>query len=293
MKFFYLTRWMSAAACLLVIGCLSLRATTLDFTLDDTQSTVTLSGNVLGINLQEQGPGSLTASYFGTIKADLTGAQIQFPGGSTLAARTNGVWSPGPGGSSSGPADYGAQASILGGVVKGALRNIVLDLTSGALPMNNGVFDGSALRFGFLTNGSSSFDYLAGPLGSASIALSGISTNKIVNGASLTTVGDTQTLTIQVDTEFKFTALVANDSTVHLTGKLVATKTAQPIITSIVVKNQTVTLQVQGAGSAPRLDSSTNLTQWTTRNPTITPQTGGAALSLPVDGPVEFYRAAK
>jgi len=286
-------RLIIAAANLLLILNPSLRATPVEFTVDETQSTISLTGNVLGIALQQQGPGSLNSTYFGTIKADLSGSQIQFPGGSVLKAQTNGVWSPGPGGTAgSAPADYGAQASLLGSVVKGALRNLLLDLTSGPLTISNNQFDASVLRFSFPTNSTSSFDYST-PLGSAGIALTGISTNKIVNGATLITVGDVQTLTIQVDTEFKFEALSPNDSSVHLTGKLVATKASQPAITSIVVKNQTVTLQVQGAGPAPRLDSSTNLTQWTTRNPTITPQAGGAILSLPANGPLQFYRAAK
>jgi hypothetical protein len=283
-----------AAVAVLALCAPQLRATPVEFTIDEAQSKISLSGTVLGNAVQEQQTGSLTTSFYGKILADVGAAGIQFTGGSALTARTNGVWQPGPnGGAGSAPADYAAQATTFLGSVKGALRNIVLDLSSGVLPITSTRFDASALLFAFPTNSTASFDYDAGFLGANGIALRGISTNKIVNGATLVSASDTQTLTIAVDTEFKFKAVVDNDSSVHLTGTLVATTTAQPRITSIDVKNQSVILHVQGAGTNPQLFSSTNFIQWATRSPAQSTDTNGVVLTLPVGGPFEFYRAAK
>ena len=189
-------------------------------------------------------------------------------------------------------ANYAAQASSLLGTIRGALRDLVLDLTSGVLPVTNGGFDAAGLLFAFPTNSLASFDYDAGFLGSDGIALSGIATNKIVNGATLTGAAGAQTLTIQVDTEFKFRALTPNDSAVHLTGKLVAVQAAPAVsITSIEIRGQQVVLHVQGA-TEPRLDSSPNLSTWSTRTPEKSSDANGTVLTLPLDGAQEFYRVA-
>lgn len=294
-----MTRKQSLNAFLTSIALLSQAVPTLhsapvQFTVDESQSQITMAGSVLGLPVKEQGPGSMTTSFFGTIVADTSAAAIQFTGGTELTARTNGVWRPGPGGASGeAPAAFAAQASTILGSVRGALRNVVLDLTSGVLPMTEGHFDASELLFAFPTNSVASFDYDAGFLGSDGIALSGISTNKIVNGATLTSTGDTRTLTIQVDTEFKFTALSDNDSVVHLTGKLVAVDVNLPMISAIEVKDQTVVLRVEGAGPEPRLESSPNLSQWTTENPARSTDAAGVVLTLPATAVHQFYRVAK
>jgi hypothetical protein len=272
-----------------------LRGAPVEFTVDTSQSKIALSGSIMGFPLKEQGPGSLVTSFYGKILAEVTSDGIRFPGGSAVAARTNGVWAPGPKGSStSAPADYAAQASTLIFTVKGALRDIQLDLTSGILPISNGRFDASSLLFAFPTNATASFDYDAGLLvGTGGVALTGVSTNKIVNGATLDTSSDPQTLTISVDTEFKFKAFTPDDSVVHLTGTLVAKAVAQPLITSIEVRDQSVILHVQGTSPSPGLFSSPDLKQWATRTPTQSMDTNGVVLTLPLGGAREFYRVSK
>jgi hypothetical protein len=273
------------------------RAAATQFIIDPTQSKISLSGSVIGNAVAEQGPGSLSTSFSGTIVANVTGAGIQFPGGSTLTAQTNGVWQPGPkGAAGSAPADYAGQANTILGSAKAALRNIVMDLTSSALPLTNGAFDASTLLFAFPTNSTASFDYDAGALiGHNGIPLSGNSTNKVAQGASLITAGNVQTLTIPIDAQFEFKALVENDSSVRFTGKLVATaggSTTAPSISSITYTNQTVSLVVQGTGSTPRLDSTSDLLKWTTQTPTIKTNSSGTVLSLPATNQWQFYRVA-
>jgi hypothetical protein len=149
------------------------------------------------------------------------------------------------------------------------------------------------LVFAFPTNSSSSFDYDAGFIGKDGIALSGISTNKLVNGASLTTTADSQTLTIQIDTEFRFKALTANDSAVQFKGSIVASRVILPVISSIDVRGGQVILEVQGTGPAPKLISSPDLINWTPETPTVTTNAAGIVLTLPVGGPHQSYRVGK
>ena len=267
-------------------------AAPVEFTIDEAQSKITLSGKAVGNTVKEQGPGSLVTSFYGKILADVSAGGIQFTGGSTVTARTNGVWKPGPkGASGSAPADYAAQASSFLGTILGAVRNIVLDVNSAVLPVAGGKFDASALIFGFPTNGTASFDYDAGFLGSKGIPLTGLSTNRVINGATLSAQAPL-TLVIQIDTEFTFKVLSENDSTVHLTGNLIATQStaAQVTIGSIEIKDGKVILHVQGAGTGPRLEGSTDLVNWTNRTPTSSSDGTGTVLTLPVGGVQEFYR---
>lgn len=270
-------------------------AAPVQFTIDPAQTQITLSGSVAGSTLKEQGPGSLTTTISGTMLADVTGTSIQFTGGSSLIAKTNGVWQPGPGGASgSAPADYGAQASTFLGTIKGALRDLVLDMTSGSLPINNGQFDASGLIFGFKTNGTAAFDYDAGFLGRDSIELSGLSTNKIVNGATLSGASGSQKLVIQVDTEFKFSAISDNDSAVHLTGQLVAAEAAGgPRILSISVQNQNATVLVQGAAASTALQFSSDFKGWNALGAARADNANGAAFTFPLSGNQGFIRTTQ
>src|SRR6516164_4924009 len=102
------------------------------FTLDAQQSMVTISGSVVGGVITNQGLGSLTTKFGGTIKVSVTGNSLQFTGQSQLLGQTNGSWQPKADGTAgSEPADYGGQVSLapLGSGVA-ALREIQLDALS-------------------------------------------------------------------------------------------------------------------------------------------------------------------
>src|SRR3954452_2482132 len=84
------------------------------FTIDPLSSSLSLSGTVAGFALTQQGPGSLTTTYSGSINADFDSSTIQF-NSAAAAAAINGNWQPLPGGGSgSAPANYGGQASLGG-----------------------------------------------------------------------------------------------------------------------------------------------------------------------------------
>ena len=131
------------------------------FTVDNTQSQITLSGKIAGSPLTAQGSGSLMTTYSGNINADVAGSTIQFTGSSDIIAKTNGVWQPAVGGATgSALADYGGKASLsFLGTGYGAARNIVLDLNSPLLTLTGTNFDSTALVFSFGASSSSSFDY--------------------------------------------------------------------------------------------------------------------------------------
>lgn len=274
------------------------QAAPIEFTIDEAKSKITLDGKVANFSLQPQGAGSLTTSFAGKILADVGATNIQFKGGSAIVALTNGVWQPAAGGKDgSAPANYAGQASVpFLGTAKGALRNLLLDLTSSALPLNNGQFDAGGLIFGFPAASTASFDYSAFGSGNA-VKLSGLSTNKIVNGASVTNnAAGAPTLTIAIDTQFFFGAISDNDSSVRLTGTLVAVQatTVEFELTSIEIKDGKVIIHSEGGGTSPGVEVSTDLKKWDPATGTSTQEpSGGTSTTIALGGTNSFYRLSK
>jgi hypothetical protein len=265
------------------------------FTIDGSQSQISLSGKIAGYPLTaQQGVGSLVTTYSGNINADVVGSTIQFTGSSDIVAKTNGVWQPAVGGGSgSALADYGGQATIpIAGTGYGAARNIVLDLTSPLLTLTGTNFDSTALVFSFATNASSSFDYNAGFLAHGTLSLTGNSTNSVANGASLTTNGNVLKLVIQINAQFAFKLISAGDTPLDLTGQIVATNlmTAPPNISSIVLNNQNVVLTVGNATAQSQVQISTNLTSWLPASTTVSNYSGLMIFTTPLSGPQSFFR---
>ena len=276
------------------------QATPMVFKVDKTQSHIALSGDLAGFTVAEQAPGSLQTTYTGSINADVAGSTIQFTGASQIIAETNGVWQPDIGGSSgSAPANYGGEASIsFLGTGYAALRNLVLDVTSPPLTMTGGGFDSAALVFSFASNSGSKVDYNAPILGAGSKVLAGISTNTIVNGASLATNGNVAMLLIQVNAQFKFSLVATNDTTLNVAGQIVATNSlanppTQPIISSLVISNQTVVISVENATAQSQLQSSTDLTSWSPAGGTVTTNSETTVFTVPSSGDKHFYRVQK
>jgi hypothetical protein len=271
------------------------------FTVNSAQSQVTIAGTVVGGALSAQGAGSLTTSYSGSINANLTGSTIQFTGGSSINAKTNGVWQPAVGGGSgSAAADYGAKATITVNVgipisvtANAALRNVVFDLTSPVLVTTDGSFDGSSLVFAFFTN-TASFDYNYS-YGSGSENLNGYSTNTLVSGATVSTNAGVRTLSIQINSQFVFKVLTANDSTIDLTGQLVATNaiaTAAPFLNSITINSQNVVVVTENTSAQSLLQVSTDLLTWSAAPATVTTNGSGMIVfTSPFSGGLHaFYR---
>lgn len=204
------------------------RAVPISFTFDSSLSSITLDGSFSGIPLQEQGPGSKTTSYSGTILVDvdnpLAPTTIQLLGSSAVAA-ISGQWLPQAGG---GPAagdpgvaqdaNYGLflNAGALGNAW-GAVRNLVFDVTSGVEPVVLGLF--ASTQTLTITTGQFAVNAPAlfgGP------SEDDLATDTLTNAAtpsSYSVAGPLATLTIPIS------IIDAGDLTVMYTGQLVATAT--------------------------------------------------------------------
>jgi hypothetical protein len=92
-----------------------MQAVPAEFTIDNSKSFILVSGLVANFAMTPQGAGALVTIYSGDINADLSGSGIQFTGGSTINAKTNGLWFPAVGGGTvvSAPADYGPEAGVI------------------------------------------------------------------------------------------------------------------------------------------------------------------------------------
>lgn len=214
------------SAWLCLIATLS-RADLRQFTVDESQSSLTISGTFAGFDIEPQSPGSLKTSYGGIIEAEVTSTNILFLGGSMIAARTNGNWQPASGGTAgSAPANYGGQVVNLLVTGKAALRDVLLDVTSEELAVSGGTFSSQGLQFRFIPNITSVIDYNYDPIigdpGSGSQALTGSSTNSVSTNATLVAQGDETVLTMPVDISGSVSVANPNDVQYRFRGQLVA-----------------------------------------------------------------------
>ena len=286
--------WLGTGTLIGIAGMMSMMADTATFTIDPAQSAITISGTVAGGTIKEQGPGSLTTKFAGTIQAEVNNAVIQFSGGSQITAQNNGNWAPAANGATgTAPANYGGIATVVIIQANAAVRNIQLDAFSGPLTVSDGHFDSTGLFFMFSTNSASVLDYNAGFIGTGSEALAGYATNQVTSGATLTASGSTQVLTIPVNANHFFELLSPGDSQLILKGQLVATRSATPSlrILGITVENQTVTVQWQSSpGQKYLVQSSLDLKNWTPRAPEVTATAATSTWSAAVDNRGEFFR---
>ena len=294
-KWFLFSSAIPAASAFLI---LTAPANPLTFTLDNSQSQVTVSGNLAGFAMVPQGTGSLMTSYSGNLSADLGASSIQFTGTNSFNALVNGSWQPLSGGASgSAPADYGAQASVdffpFGFItVDGAMRNISLELTSPLLAVSAGSFNGASLVFAFAST-NAALDYHSSLL-SGSLAANGYATNTVATGATVSVIGSRQTLVIPIDATFYFKLISANDTTLHLVGQLVVTNGVAlppPVIRSVAFTNHSIMLSAQNATALSQLQVSSNLTAWLPASATTTTNPSGWILyTTPLTGPRAFFR---
>lgn len=238
------------------------------FVLDPARSVISLAGSLVGVQAQEQGPGSLQSRLSGTLLVEWTPDTIHFPGGSAMAVEETGEWEPGIGGTAGrAPADFGAKASLglLGGGIAAA-RNLIFDAeTPAPVALINGEFDGSGLLFLFPPGGAATLDYrLTGLVsGSGSEVLGGYATNAVANAGSVRQEGDLITLTIPLHAEYLLDLLTTGDSTLVITGQLVATRqlvATGPAIDPPVIDDGNLSITWSGGGE---LEVSSDCIHWT------------------------------
>jgi hypothetical protein len=283
------------------------------FTIDPARSIISLSGNVVadGLSLAfgTQGTGSLTTSYTGSILVDLSLPNIQFPGGSTITADTNGIWQPGVGGrSGSDPADYGGKISGLVGLITGnfAGRNMQFDVTSPAETLTNGGFNSGLLTVTFRTNSTPAptVDYnvtVTGDSGddtSGTSALIGaasniVATGFLTNAFNVTNVA--QKLTLRIPVNITNVSTVSGDViTVILTGTMVATapSTDWPLhVTSSVQAGQLTLSWPSIPGQSFTVQTTRNLdAAWTTAPGPLTVNANTTTWTGEATNSAQFFR---
>jgi hypothetical protein len=105
-----------------------------------------------------------------------------------------------------------------------------------------------------------------------------------------------RTLSFPINTTFVFTLLSTGDSSVHLTGQIVATNSisgtvAAPIIHSLTITNQNIMVAAENATAQSQLLMSSNLTSWLPASVTIkTNGSGWIIFTTPMRGPRGLFR---
>jgi hypothetical protein len=276
------------------------QAVEVEFVIDPAQTHVTLSGTAAGLTVAEQGAGSLTTSFEGTVVADIAVDALRFVGGSRIEGVTNGVWSPKAfGEAGTEPADFGAQAS--GGLITGtaALRELLLDLESEtAMPLSQGQFNADGLLFRFPEDAPSAFDYRVTVFiitESDRGLLAGYATNRIAAMGTLTTEENSQVLHVPIEASIVFELLDPGDSTLTITGQLRATRTLEvdPVIVIGSVQFSEGSLRFEWSGAAAqahRIERTTDLVTWT---PVADVPPGVSSWSVEATAGAEFFRVVE
>jgi len=282
------------------------------FFVDPGQSSITLSGHVLGFALQEQGTNSLRTSYGGLLRVEAEGEGnfLRFVGGELVDAQTNGSWRPLAGGAAGvAPADYGAKAISGSTTAHGAVRNFRLDAISQSLGLEDGTFDAAGITFvpplvdpamfdcrvvNVITLGGQPVEFL---LFQGSLALTNMVPNQSNMRGFLQTNGLVETLTIPVQGSTPLSLVSPGDGLLVIQGRLVANRTNPPplVITSVsILPDQWVHLTWTSIpGRTYRVESSQiELGSWFNVSGDLLAADSSLSWSNPVASSVEFFRVA-
>lgn len=207
------------------------QAQTMALAFDPARSSVTLSGNIGGNTIRQQGTGSLTTRYSGGVFLEyVPDTSVRFLPGGEIRAANSGTWQPGTAGAAgSAPANYGLQVTFLFFLTaRAAIRELTLTPSSGDIALlAGGSFDSGGITFTAL---SGLVDYNAPTIAvgqQSMVGSSGLNTT-LTPSTLVTGPGGVMTLTIPVSTSFDVAVLpgaTAPDSRFTLTGQLVATGT--------------------------------------------------------------------
>jgi len=204
------------------------QAATVTYSLLSAQSYLTLTGTVTSadIRIQPQSPGANTAHLAGSIVGDLSGNSITFSGTSSIVAQQNpdGFFAPAPNPPLANRVDnMGLQGTLLGGLVlafQAALRNAEATITSGTATFNTL----STVDIGFTSGQLDYIDHLNGTQNQ--LNLTSFSPGSSTGTIERTISGGSDTITIPVSFTDQFSVAAPSDSTVTITGQIVADRPA-------------------------------------------------------------------
>ena len=298
------TKEISLPACALFLGSFPIvLAAPVAFNIDQSKTTAVCSGDVavqgLGIfPLTTQATGSLTTAYSGTLLVEVTAGTVAFDAASLCSAQINGNWSPLSGGSAgTASGNYGGKVNAAGlQNVDVTVRNAAFNIASAAIPLSGTTFNGSSANFTFSSGGGGVLDYRATGISpkNGTRALTGVSSNGVSPNGSLVTSGTTQTLSLPVDTTYTLTLISTNDTTLHIKGMLVATRSIATVAgapTQISISGDNITLSWPSTiGEKNRIESTPDLKTWGTLNGSLTSASTVTSYQTPKIGPVGYFR---
>ena len=199
-------------------------ASPVTYTIDPSQSTLSATGALSGNTPSAQTFGSNITSYTGTISANRASTSIQFTAGSSIDANLQpSQQRPDIGGDDGkAPADYGWVApGSFGATVYAAFRDLIFDLSSDPLTVAaNGNFD----RAFDIIYTSGSVDWNSGFQWDTKDFTGSDLFNQSPNTPNLSVANGIETLTLPVRFSKIFSVTTTGDSTLRLSGTLIATR---------------------------------------------------------------------
>ena len=286
-----------------------LAADSVVFSVMEEESILSLSGTALGIAIEAQGEGSLSAAYSGTLRILLADDKIQFQPASQIDAQPSGEWEPKSGGKSgSAPANYGGivPGNALFGNTFAAARNVKFTLASDWIDLNDkneetSEFSAASLLFAIPADFGSVLDTATlglFPIRTAT-PIDGISgLNRPQTPAALAVQGKIQTLTIPVQAEVFARILSDDDLKLIFSGQIVArrylsaepTPPASPRLAIRRLLSGEVQLSWNTVpGDAYLVEQSANLRQWETA---VRADGNGNPIFIRADGEILVWTAS-
>ena len=222
------------------LGSVVLTAAANDFAIDTAQSQVTVSGTVSAFGntialvpqLNTGDPSSVRLVSSGTLRVERVGDSVQFLAGSRVETAEVGAWQPGRNGADFGPANFALAGDLPIGVFKSLVyfvgHDVVFDLTSAALPLQEGNFSSDLVSVGLPDPAMGSVDhYFVGALTDrGTTPVQGILGSAPGGTGSITVEAGVETLRLPVDGTYAFsvpTYLGPVNVTLRFQGRWVAT----------------------------------------------------------------------
>lgn len=191
------------------------RAVMVTYTINASQSSLTIGGNASGNPLTPQVAGADVVSYSGTITGDLTGGILTLSGGSVLLAASNSAGPFTPALTGSAVDNYGVYIAGIPAAGAIAFRNVQFDLPSGTIASGSP----SSAPFQFSTGFA---DYNIPSIGApGTLPLPPASSpNTAAGAASISVAGLTETLTLPVALSYA----AGGGVTITFNGTITATR---------------------------------------------------------------------
>jgi RTX calcium-binding nonapeptide repeat (4 copies) len=191
------------------------------FTVDSSQSSLSLTGTLAGATISEQLSGGLTDQFGGSIVAKLKESSIQFLSSNVSAEAQFSAAVP----SGTRNANFAATASVMAQSENLALRNLSFNLTSIQIPISDGTFASSGESF---SPAAGNFKYGVADAPASTDVLNGTApaSNALGTNSTLAIANGTMTLTVSLEGTFSSpaSALGAGETaSLTFTGQLVAT----------------------------------------------------------------------